>query len=127
MSLKEQCIKNITEVVKTLPPLLKEEVVGKSLKTIREDIKKEVIKDIGKSAYIIIEDMTYILIKCQQNGGTWERPEYTKDIDENLFYTFVRIAEANTKRHFDHLQQNYGVYSDPDSYGVYSDSDPDSY
>jgi hypothetical protein len=103
MSLKALCIKNMIEQIKNLPPVLLEEVIGESLKAIKEEAKAEVIKEMKASSSIVIDDITERIIKSSQTGRVWERPEYTKDIDDELYYTFVDISEQFINKHGEKL------------------------
>jgi hypothetical protein len=129
MSLKALCVKNMVNQIKNLPPLLLEEIIGESLKSIKEEAKKEAIKEIRDSASIVVDDITNLLITSHKTGGDWKRPEYTKDIDDELYYTFVDISEQffeeygekllfdeNRPRHRRHATVYYGGdSSDEDS------------
>jgi hypothetical protein len=57
MSLKEICINNIVTMVKNLPPLLKEDVIGKSKKEIESNERIKVIEEIKYYLPYIIENM----------------------------------------------------------------------
>lgn len=97
MDLKTICMKNMVEVIKNLPPLLREEVIGESLKSIKEEAEKKakesLMYQIRRDAEIVVEDVTEKLVQSQANGTTWQRPEYTKNIDDELYYTFVHVSE----------------------------------
>jgi hypothetical protein len=110
---------NLVEIIRNLPPLLKEEVIGKSMKAIEEDAEKKIIKEIRDSATIVVEDITELLISSSRTGKLWERPEYTKNINDELYYTFVDISEKFVNNHCEKLIFHTHTYSD--------DSDEDSY
>jgi hypothetical protein len=118
MSLKELCTKNIIEMVKNLPPLLKEEIIKESLKAIKEDARKEVIAEIANSSTIIVDDITERLLSCANLGCTLERPEYTNNIDDKLYYTFVNISERFVDKYSEKLIKN-------NSNSIYIDSSSD--
>ena len=107
MDLKTHCIKNLVEIINNLPPLLHDEVIGESVKAIKkqakEDAKKEVMKEIKRSATIVVEDVTERLIRASRDGTTWSRPEYTNDIDDELYYTFVDVSERFVHKHGEQL------------------------
>jgi hypothetical protein len=91
-------MKNMTEMIKNLPPLLREEVIGESLKSIKEEAEKKakesLMYQIRRDAEIVVEDVTEKLVRCHSDGTTtWSRPDYTKNIDDELYYTFVHISE----------------------------------
>ena len=119
MDLKTIYMNNLVEIIRNLPPLLKEEVIGKSMKAIEEDAEKKIIKEIRNSAAIVVEDITELLISSSRTGKLWERPEYTKNINDELYYTFVDISEKFVNNHGEKLIFHTHTYSD--------DSDDDSY
>ena len=110
MSLKSMCVENMVSIIKNLPPTLREEVIGESIeqikkeaeKTARRKIKKEVkeqmrleiIKEMHRSAVIITSDLTHRLINTSRNGGFVTRPEYTHDIDSELYEIFFDISDS---------------------------------
>lgn len=99
MSLKALCMNNLVELIKNLPPQLKEEVIGESLKAIKAEAKHEVMKEIRRSAAIVVDDVTDRLISSHKTGQDWKRPEYTNDIDDELYYTFTDIVERFVNKH----------------------------
>jgi hypothetical protein len=130
MSLKTLCMNNLVELIKNLPPLLKEEVLGESMKAIREEAKKHVIKEIRRSAVIVVEDLTDRLITSHRTAQEMKRPEYTNDLDDELYYTFTDISERFVNKHaekiiFDNPPRNRGQQA---MYWYHSDdSDQDNY
>jgi uncharacterized membrane-anchored protein YjiN (DUF445 family) len=134
MSLHKLCIQNMVEQIKNLPPLLKEEIIEASLKEIKKDIKKEVMREIRDSASIVVEDITERLITSQKTGQDWKRPEYTKDIDDDLYHTFVHTAESFVNKYSDklvfdeeyHNHQHAFIFHGEDYGEDHSDAD-DSY
>ena len=103
MNLKTICMNNIVQQIKSLPLLLKEEVIQSSIITIREEERKKVIKDINKSASCVIHDITDIIIKSYKSGKNWKRPEYTKNIDDDLYNMFVDISQNFVDKHAENL------------------------
>ena len=99
MSLKALCMNNLVELIKNLPPQLKEEVIGESLKAIKAEAKQEVMKEIRRSAAIVVDDVTDRLISSHKTGQVMKRPEYTNDIDDELYYTFTDISERFVDKH----------------------------
>lgn len=104
MDLKALCTLNMVDQIKKLPPQLQEECVGTSIEamkeTARKDAEKTVIQEVKRSADVVIDDITKLLIEAHRTGGTYQRPEYTKDMDDELYYVFVGVAER--------FVQNYG-------------------
>jgi len=99
MSLKALCMNNLVELIKNLPPQLKEGVIGESMKAIKEEAKQEVMKEIRRSAAIVVDDVTDRLISSHKTGQDMKRPEYTNDIDDELYYTFTDISERFVDKH----------------------------
>lgn len=93
MDLKAICLQNMVDQIKQLPPLLQEEVIGHSLKTIKEQAKKELMDELKKNSEIVIDDLTDAIVSSKRNGRNWIRPEYTKDIDTDIYHNFVHISE----------------------------------
>ena len=96
MDLKAICLQNMVNQIKQLPPLLQEEVIGHSLQTIKEQAKQEAKKELLaelKNSEIVIDDLTDVIVSSRRNGRNWIRPEYTKDIDNDLYHNFVHISE----------------------------------
>lgn len=123
MSLKELCIQNIVNQIKNLPPILLEEVVKASLKTIKEDAKKEAMREIRRSAAVFVDDITERMINSKKTGDDWKRPDYTMDIDDELYFTFVETAETFVNKHEETLvfgdrriSSFYTTVSDSDDY-----------
>jgi hypothetical protein len=127
MELKTLCINNIAELIKKLPPLLQEEVIKVSIKSIKEDAEKKAyekyMKEIKLSAVIVTEDITKLIIRSHQTGINWKRPEYTKDIDDELYHTLVHVSESfvNNNVNVSRFAMDYEYY-----YQHNSDSESDS-
>lgn len=107
MELQSMCANNLVEMIKNLPPLLKEEIIGQSLKSIKEDAEKKaklsLMKQIRRDAEIVVEDVTNKIVESYKIGTTWNRPDYTKNIDDELYYTFVHISEQFVDRHHEEI------------------------
>jgi hypothetical protein len=99
MSLQSLCMNNIVELIKNLPPLMKDQVLGETMKSIKEEVRQEVIKEIRESAAIIVGDVTDELISAHNSGFGTKRPEYTNDLDDELYYTFLDISEQFISKH----------------------------
>ena len=97
MDLKAICLQNMFDQIKQLPPLLLEEVIGHSLKTIKEqakqEAKNELLAELKRDSELVIDDLTDAIASSRRNGGNWVRPEYTKDIDDDIYHNFVHISE----------------------------------
>ena len=125
MSLKDLCMKNMVEIIKNLPPMMIEEVIGKSLEAIEKDIKEKVMKEIRCSAVIVTEDVTERIIEASKTGQSWQRPEYTNDIDDELYYTCVDIAQRFVDNNSDKLVFTNNPQDVNNSYVYRYDSDQD--
>ena len=101
MDLKTLCMNNLVELINNLPPLLKEEVISQSVEQIRIQERSKIMKEINRSASIVIEDITENIINSSITGMYWTRPEYTKDIDNDLYQTFVDISENFVDKHIE--------------------------
>lgn len=106
MNLQGLCMQNMVEMIKKLPPMMKEEIIGSSLTAIKEEsLKKarlEVIKEISRSS-IIVDDVTDRMIIAHRTSQNWSRPEYTKDIDDELYQMFVDISERFVNKNSEKL------------------------
>lgn len=98
MSLKELCLKNMVEQIKNLPPLLQEEVLGVTLKSIKDDAEREAKKKIGmelkKSAQIVTQDLVNRMIESHLTSSAWSRPSYTQDMDEDVYQSLVEVSDG---------------------------------
>jgi hypothetical protein len=98
MNLKTICMNNIVEHIKNLPVSIQEEVINNTTKSIKEEAEKKAKQNITiemrRSATIIINDITELLISSHQTGKDWERPSYTYDISDELYNTFVDVAKS---------------------------------
>ena len=123
MDLKTLCKINMVKQIKKLPPQLQEECIGTSVDAMKEkadkNAKKKIMKEVKRSADIVIEDITKLLIEAHRTGGTYERPEYTNDIDDELYYIFVGVAQRFVQNYGEQLfrppAQVYIPVYDPDS------------
>jgi len=111
--------------IKQLPPLLHEEVLGYSLQTINEEAKKQAKKELLEDSEIVINDLTDIIVKARKNGNDWVRPEYTKNIDDDIYNNFVHISEMIVNKYSQqiHLFDNH-EFNEP---GYTEDSDDSEY
>jgi methyl coenzyme M reductase beta subunit len=116
---------NLVELIKNLPPLLKEEVIGESMKAIKDEAKQQVMKEIRRSAAIVVDDVTDSLITSRKTGRDIKRPEYTKDIDDELYYTFLDISERFVNKHAEKIVFDNTHHMD--SYEDDEDSEQDEY
>ena len=125
MDLKSICLQNMVSQIKQLPPLLHEEVLGYSLQTINEEAKKQAKKELLEDSEIVINDLTDIIVKARKNGNDWVRPEYTKNIDDDIYNNFVHISEMIVNKYSQqiHLFDNH-EFNEP---GYTEDSDDSEY
>jgi hypothetical protein len=97
MDLKAICLQNMVNQIKQLPPLLQEEVIGHSLKTIKEqakqEAKKELLAELKRDSELVVGDLTDVIVSSRRTGRSWVRPEYTEDIDNDIYHNFVHISE----------------------------------
>lgn len=97
MSLHDLCIQRMVNEIKQLPPLLKEEILELSHKSIMEDAekiaRKKILDEIKRSALIVTNELTQRMIKSYTTLSTWNRPEYTKNMDEDIYQLFVEMSD----------------------------------
>lgn len=98
MSLKELCLKNMAEQIKNLPPLLKEEVLGMTIQSIKDDAereaKKKIIMELKQSAQMVTQDLVNRMIESHLTSTTWFRPSYTQDMDEDVYQSLVEVSDG---------------------------------
>ena len=107
MDLKTICMDNLVKNITNLPPQLREEVIGESKKSIKRTVQTQVIKDFKRSAVFVVDDITKCLIQAHKTGKSWIRPKYTENMDDDLYYTCLDIAE-----HFVETYMQELVFSD---------------
>lgn len=129
MCLKSLCIKNMVEMIKNLPPLLKDEIMGEALKEIREDEKKKMMKDVRELGVVAVEDISSAMTESFRNGVHWTRPDYLKNIDDDLYHMFVDIAEYFTHKNQETLNvsRSESSYSIHDVDSIYSEDENETY
>jgi hypothetical protein len=101
---------NLVFEIKSLPPLIKEEVLGVTLDSIKNDIKKE----ISQSSVEIIEELTKSLILSEQKSEYWN-PLPRMDIDIILYKNYIDIALNFVKNHYigiDNRSANFDLITD---------------
>ena len=123
MDLKTTCINNLVETIKKLPPYLKEEVILKSIKSIREEEKSLIIKEVKNNATVVIEDLIDIIIDSNKTGQNFYRPEYTKNIDDELYQIYVDISQNFVKKYTHQLCFEKRSRRTPFNSMEFSDSD----
>ena len=94
------CKNLLVEQIKNLPPILKDTIIGESSKKIKEQIEQKILKEFKISALIMVDDMTDILINCSNTGCSYERPEYTKNLPDELYYTIIAISEKMIDKYY---------------------------
>jgi len=108
--------------IKQLPPLLHEEVLGYSLQAIKEEAKKQAKKELLEDSEIVINDLTDIIDKARKNGNDWVRPEYTKNIDDDIYNNFVHVSEMIVNKYSQQIHNH--TFNEP---GYTQDSDDSEY
>ena len=98
MNLKAICMTKLVEHINNLPPLIKDEVIGESAKT----IKKESVNNIQKYTGVI-DDITDIIIDSKRTGKDWQRPYYTYEIDDDIYNLLVIIAENFVTKYYNEI------------------------
>ena len=98
LSLKEMCMQKMVKSLTELPPLLFEEVFGKTIEMVTKDVENKVILNINTYAVETISDIKDVIIQSQGLG--WRRPESTLHINDNLYQTFVNIADDSVNNDY---------------------------
>jgi hypothetical protein len=97
MSLKALCTTNIVELIMSLPPMLRDEIIGETTQAIKKEAEekamKNIIKEIRSSGSIAVSDISDRIILSHRTGREWIRPEYTNDMNDDLYQTYVEIAD----------------------------------
>ena len=97
MDLKTLCLDNLVNVIKQLPPILRDEIIGETTKSIKKEAEKnariQIMKEIHRSVSIAVEDITERIINSYGSGHDWKRPEYTYNIDKDIYGMIVDISE----------------------------------
>lgn len=93
MDLKTICMNNLVDIIKNLPPIMREEIINATIKSIADIEREKIIKEIRRSAVSVVEDVTELVIESYETGRTWQRPKYTDNMDNRLYDTYVEIAE----------------------------------
>jgi len=121
MTLKEICLNNLVKMIKNLPPLLQEEVIGKSKKDIESDARLKVINDIKHNLPYIVEDMVSDKIK-EIEGIYMKRknayPNTSQDIliiCENTTNNVIRLIENKVMNNVMHTADIYSRDTDTDT------------
>jgi hypothetical protein len=137
MDLKTLCMNNLVQNIVNLPPQLREKVIGESTKKIKKEAEKKarekIVREVKRTAGIVIEDVMKLIIESQRTGQNWVRPKHTRNIDDDLYYIFVNICEEIVLNNSESLVfgNNSGVRSELNLYPIidYDDleSDSDSY
>jgi len=99
MDLKSLCSNNLVELIKNLPPTIRDEIIGKTIKEIKQEVEIQVINQIREYASDTVDDVTDLIISSRRKGHDWRRPEYTYKLNDELFDTFVDIAETFINKH----------------------------
>jgi hypothetical protein len=83
MSLKSICQQQLVDLIKNLPPLLKEELIGESLIKIKEEYEekahKKIIDKLQTELPLKISMITRNLIKDYNEGKEYKRKKRKKD------------------------------------------------
>jgi hypothetical protein len=110
-TLKNICMGNMVNIIKNIPPLLQEEIIKKSTKTIEKEARKKahkkvhekIIKEIRYSFLGVIEDTTRDLIEAHITGNYIRRPEYTKNMNDELYNICVNISKQFVQHYGEQL------------------------
>jgi hypothetical protein len=90
MSLEEKLQLLLVEQIKNMPQILQESIINKSIDEIRKQIRKEIILEIVEECEITVNEVAQDIIN---NNNYWQRKEYTRHIDNDIYQVFVRAAQ----------------------------------
>lgn len=133
MDLKAICLQNMVNQIKQMPPLLQEELIGHSLKTIKEqakqEAKKELLAELKRDSEIVIDDLTNRIVECRRSGTCWTRPQYTQNIDDNIYYNFVDISEMIVNKYAQEIifQNSVGPFPIEQTHNTFFEFSDDEY
>lgn len=126
MNLKALCLQNIVDLIKSLPPMLQEEVIGESRKQIYQEVEKKVIKEIGEMGEIVVDDVSDRMIYSHKIGGDWKRPKYTNKMNNELYHMFVNISEQFVMKHGEDIMYPSNILnSDDDEEEYITEEEPE--
>ena len=114
MSLKEICSNNLINMIKNLPPVLKEELLGKSQKEIESEERLKVIKEMTYYLPCIIENMVSERIKEIDGNNYKEYPEMSQDIFNICEETTTNIMRLIENKVMNNTMDNYRMINDSD-------------
>ena len=115
MSLEFQCTNLLIDQIITLPPLLQEKIINKSVKQINLKRKQDLLLQLNEYAVLVTHDVTNQLIQANKTGSSYIRPVYTHKIDDELYYILVEICENFVNSHATALIFNQNSNNDSDS------------
>jgi len=117
-SLKDLSMNVIIRQVKDLPPVLRDELIGKTISSLEKNVYSNVMKNIVDNMENMVSDLTHLILK---HGDNWTKPTYMEKIDYNLYQVCVNIATANANRIDAEVQKRHI----PDRYRYDPDQDSD--
>ena len=89
----------LMEQINNSPPIIKE--------LISDEVEKELIKKNIRNNRIyssmIVKDLTEIIIKSKITGKDYSRLDYTLFINDDLYYSYVEIAENFVNTYYNKL------------------------
>jgi len=124
LSLKEISKKRIFKEFLKLPKFLLEEL-SEDFKYyyIQEEKKKavsNVLKQIKKEGYIIVDEIIEKLIISQKSGKDFTKPCLAKDLDNRIYGIYLNIAENIVRKYnqiyFPLINNNYVEFMDIEEY-----------
>jgi hypothetical protein len=113
---------NLSEVIKNLPPKMKEDIIGHSMKAIKEEVRRELIKEMRISSQCV-EDITENLIISHRTGYQFNKPVYLRNMEDDMYHAFFDISEEFVNKYKDKLVWDNNPTNNPTNN---TDSDSDS-
>ena len=86
-------------------------------------LKSLIIKEVKNNATVVIEDLIDIIIDSNKTGQNFYRPEYTKNIDDELYQIYVDISQNFVKKYTHQLCFEKRSRRTPFNSMEFSDSD----
>lgn len=97
LSLQQLCIQKFIDNIKTLPPVLKDEILGQTRKEIEKDIKDKLLIELEHQIPYMIEN--FVIKKIDEINGI----NNTQDIYSNVYTNKNKHLTRIAKESADHI------------------------
>ena len=92
MSLRQLALQNMTAAIVSLPPQLKEEIVGTTLKSIEVRIRAEVTNELTSNIEILSRGLVQQHVDSLRTGAMIVPPKYTRTMNPKIYYLINSMA-----------------------------------